>query len=205
MAGGQDDQSDCNPFQVHDSSRREEGSRSDSRLRAPLRRAQGHCAPALALALSLTGTLNAQTIRGRVTELGTGSAISGALLVLLSPEGEEVASGVSGESGAWVLRAPSPGEWFVRVERIGFASTQQGPFRVAAGAELTVPLEVSSSPLELPALTVESESGGCGLGPEEGKVVWRLRDEARKALRVAEITEGSVAFLTETTEPQIDP
>jgi len=163
------------------------------------------CVPAVALVLVFTGTLSAQNIRGRVTEQGTGSAVSGALLLLLSPEGEEVASGVSGESGAWVLRAPSPGEWFVRVERIGFAASRQGPFRVAAGAELTVPLEVSSAPLELPALTVESESGGCGLGPEEGEVVWRLWDEARKALRVAEITEGSVAFLTETTERHVDP
>jgi len=163
------------------------------------------CAPALVFALAFTGTLNAQTIRGRVTEQGTDTAISGALLLLLSPEGEEAASGISGETGAWVLRAPSPGEWFVRVERIGFAASQQGPFRVAAGAELAVPLEVSSAPLELPALTVESESGGCGLDPEEGEVVWRLWDEARKALRVAEITEGSVAFLTQTTERHVDP
>jgi len=165
----------------------------------------GRSAMALVTALSLAGTLNAQTIRGRVTEQGTDSAISGALLLLLSPEGEEVASGVSGESGAWVLRAPAPGEWFVRVERIGFAASRQGPFRLAAGTELTVPLEVSSAPLELPALTVESESGGCGLDPEEGEVVWRLWDEARKALRVAEITEGSIAFLTETTERHVDP
>lgn len=159
----------------------------------------------LALALSLADGLSAQTIRGRVTEQGTDSAISGALLLLLSPEDEEVASGVSGESGAWVLRAPSPGEWFIRVERIGFAASRQGPFRLAAGAELTIPLEVASAPLELPALTVEGESGGCGLDPEEGEAVWRLWDEARKALRVAEITEGSVAFLTETTERHVDP
>jgi hypothetical protein len=149
--------------------------------------------------------LDAQTLRGRVVEQGTASPIPGALLLLQSPEGEEFASAVSGESGAWVLRAPGAGEWFVRVERIGFAGTTTGPFRVAVGSDVTVPLEVSSAPLELPALTVEGESGECGLDPEEGEAVWRLWDESRKALRVAEITEGSVAFLTEVTERQVDP
>lgn len=176
-----------------------------SRLLISLRTTVRYLTPVGALTLCLAGQLAAQTIRGRVTEQGTDTAIPGALLLLLSPDGEEVASGVSGETGAWVLRAPTPGEWFVRVERIGFAASTSGPLRVAAGAELTVPLEVSSAPLALPTLTVESESGGCGLDPTEGEVVWRLWAEARKALRVAEITEGSVAFLTETAERYVDP
>ncbi|MCL7966167.1 MAG: carboxypeptidase-like regulatory domain-containing protein [marine benthic group bacterium] len=158
-----------------------------------------------ALAALAAKPLDAQTLRGRVLEQGTDSPIPGALLLLQSPEGEEVASAVSGESGAWVLRAPSAGEWLVRVERIGFAASTAGPFRVAVGADVAVPLEVSSAPLELPALTIEGESGGCGLDPDEGEAVWRLWDEARKALRVAEITEGSIAYLTEVTERQVDP
>jgi hypothetical protein len=162
-------------------------------------------AAASSLLLLLPLDLDAQTIRGRVTESGTGAAVPGALLLLHSPDGEEVASAVSGEGGAWVLRAPAPGEWLVRVERIGFAAATEGPFRLASGADLTVPVEVSSAPLELPALTVESESGGCGLDPEQGEVVWRLWDEARKALRLAEITAGSIAFLTEKTEREVDP
>ncbi|MEJ2483397.1 MAG: carboxypeptidase-like regulatory domain-containing protein [Gemmatimonadota bacterium] len=158
-----------------------------------------------ALAAVGANPVDAQTLRGRVVEQGTDSPIPGALLLLQSAEGEELASAVSGESGAWVLRAPGPGEWFVRVERIGFAATTSGPFRVALGADVTIPLEVSSAPLELPALTVEGESGGCGLDPEEGETVWRLWDEARKALRVAEIIEGSIAYLTEVTERHVDP
>lgn len=176
------------------------------RANSPSGRAARSCALLFCgLAAFAVEPLDAQTLRGRVVELGTDSAIPGALLLLQSGDGEEVASTVSGESGAWVLRAPSAGEWYVRVERIGFAASAAGPFRVAVGADMTVPLQVSSAPLELPALTVEGESGGCGLDPEEGEAVWRLWDEARKALRVAEITEGSIAFLTEVTERHVDP
>ena len=150
--------------------------------------------------------LDAQTLRGQVVEDGTDTAIAGALVLLIAPDGEEVASTVSGGTGAYVIRAPAPGEWTLRVERIGFASSDVGPFRLAGGADRTVPLTVSSVPVALPAITVESErEGTCRLDPEEGETVWRLWDEARKALRVSEIIEGAIVFDTEILERFVDP
>ena len=156
--------------------------------------------------LSAAARVDAQTLRGQVVEDGSDAAIAGALVLLISPEGEEAASAVSGVTGAYVIRAPAPGEWNLRVERIGFASSTAGPFRLAMGADRTVPLMVSSVPVALPAITVESaREGTCRLDPEEGETVWRLWDEARKALQLSEIVEGEIVFETEVLERFVDP
>jgi len=161
---------------------------------------------AVAIALDPAGRLDAQTLRGQVVEEGTGTAIAGALVLLISPDGEEEASAVSGGTGAYMIRAPAPGEWSLRVERIGFASSTAGPFRLATGGDRTVPLAVSSVPVALPAITVESEKGGvCRLDRAEGETVWRLWDEARKALQVSQIVEGQIVFETEVMERFVDP
>ena len=86
----------------------------------------------------------------------TGSSVAaGALVLLVSPDGDEAASAVSGGTGAYVIRVPAPGEWSLRVERIGFASSTAGPFRLATSTDRTVPLAVSSVPVALPTITVE--------------------------------------------------
>ncbi len=157
------------------------------------------------LSLGSVDRLDAQTLRGRVVDEGTGTAIAGALVLLISSAGEEAASTVSGGTGAYSIRVPSPGEWSLRVERIGFASATVGPFRLATGADRTVPLSVSSAPVALPAITVEGEGGTCRLDAEEGETVWRLWDEARKVLQVSEIVEGKTVFKTEVMERFVDP
>lgn len=157
------------------------------------------------LSVGSVDPIDAQTIRGRVVDEGTDTAIAGALVLLISPDGEEAASTVSGGTGAYSLRVPSPGEWSLRVERIGFASSTVGPFRLATGADRTVPLSVSSAPVALPTITVEGEGGTCRLDAEEGETVWRLWDEARKVLQVSEIVEGKTVFKTEVMERFVDP
>lgn len=169
------------------------------------RGAAGSAVASLLLSLLIASRADAQTLRGTVVEEETGAAVSGALVVLVDGRGEEAASVVSTSAGAWVLRAPSPGEWAVRVERIGFATAAAGPFRLAAGGDRSVPLTVSSAPVALPAITVESETGTCRLRPSEGEIVFRLWDEARKALRVSALTERTVVFETEVTERVVTP
>ncbi len=163
----------------------------------------------LAVLLALVApasTAGAQTLRGTIVEQGTGNAVGGALVLLIGPDGAERGSTASGTEGTWVLRAPSPGEWSLRVERIGFASSEAGPFRLAAAADVTVPVEVSSVPVALPAITVESEAEGtCHLSAEQGEVVWRLWDEARKALQVSTITADDMVFETAVVERFVDP
>ena len=86
---------------------------------------------AVAIAVVPARPAVAQTLRGQVVEEGTGTVIAGALVLLVSPDGDEAASAVSGGTGAYVIRVPAPGEWSLRVERIGFASSTAGPFRLA--------------------------------------------------------------------------
>lgn len=169
------------------------------------RRPVGVLLAAVGVLLAAAPGVRAQTLRGTVAEEGSDAAVAGALVLLVGTDGEEAASTVTASAGSWVLRAPHPGEWSVRVERIGFAATSVGPFRLAAGADRTVPLPVSSAPVALPAITVESETGACRLRPSEGEVVFRLWDEARKALRVSSITETTVLFETEVTERVVTP
>ncbi len=152
-----------------------------------------------------TGDLAAQSLRGTVVEEGSDAPVAGALVLLVDPAGAVQGSAVTGAAGAWILAAPGPGEWSLTVERIGFASTTAGPFRLAAGASRSVPIVVSSAPVALPAITVESETATCRLRPSEGETVFRLWDEVRKALTLSALTEAQIVFETEVRERVVTP
>lgn len=65
------------------------------------------------------GSLAGQQVRGRLIDDDEAHPIQGALVTLLSPRGEAVASTVTGGDGAFVLEPPGTGPFRSRVARTG--------------------------------------------------------------------------------------
>jgi len=91
-------------------------------------------------------------------------------------------------SGLFELRIPEPGEYRVRAERIGYATTLSEFFSVAATDTATIELTARIEPVSLAGIEAEGDRR-CRVRPEEGLAVARVWEEARKALAAAAWTQ----------------
>lgn len=145
------------------------------------------------LALFAAQPLSAQTVQGELVEQGTGEPINGALIVLLD-EGEEQHGGaLTGENGQFTLRAPAPGRYTLRAERIGYMSTASPVLTLEAGQTLEYRMVAQEEAIDLGGIIVEGERR-CEIRPEEGLRTHQLWEEARKALNAAAWTQDQRLF-----------
>ena len=110
-------------------------------------------------------------------------------MTLMDPSGRSVEGTVTeGGTGLFELRAPEPGEYRVRAERIGYGTTYSAFFSISVGDTLTVQV---AAPIEAISLEGISATAGprCHLHPEEGLAVAQVWNEARKALAAAKWTQ----------------
>ena len=95
------------------------------------------------LALLLTAAAlqpaSAQVVRGTLVDAASDRGIGGAMLTLLDRSGRRVEQALTREdSGTFELRAPAPGEYRLRSDRIGYATTYSEYFGLGAGDTLTL-------------------------------------------------------------------
>lgn len=137
----------------------------------------------MALCLPFTG-IGAQTIRGRLLEVGSDRPIVLGRLWLLSESGVIVAQTFSDESGAFSMTASDPGSFLLKAEGIGYETRSDGVFELGRGGSITVEFRLLPEPLPIDTLDVLAEArsprlelagfyermgeeGGVFLGPEE--------------------------------------
>lgn len=159
------------------------------------------------LALLLAGSpLAAQSVAGRLAEEGSGRPIEGAVVVLLDEAGAQRTGTLTDASGRFSLRAPGPGHYRLRAERIGFRGTLSPPFGLAAGEEAERDLAAPAEAIRLGGVAVEGERR-CVIRPAEGMRAATLWEEARKALNAASVTEAQrlVRFRLRSFERRLDP
>lgn len=123
-----------------------------------------------------------QTVRGTLVEEGSGRPIPGAFVVLQDTTGRTLSSALTGSAGTWLLRAPGPGTYLLRTDRIGYASAVSDMLVLREGESTTRRLSISVAPVTLTELAVRTGDGGCELLAEDGLAVYRAWEEARKAL-----------------------
>ncbi len=138
-------------------------------------------APAVLLLL-VARPVAGQTIRGALVEEGTDRPISGAFVVLQDSAGLAVSTTLTGSAGTWLLRAPGAGTYRLRTDRIGYASSTSETLTVAADETIMHRLVVAVAPVGLSELAVEGAGGQCEVMREESLAVYRVWEEARKAL-----------------------
>jgi hypothetical protein len=147
------------------------------------------------LLLAIAPALSAQTVRGRVTERETQHPIAGAFVVLLDAVGGRVGATLSGPAGEFEHRAPGPGSYRLRVERIGAQTVTSPVFEIGEGAVVPYEMRVDTRTVVLPTITAQA-GARCEVRPSGGVPLEQVWDEARKALSLAQWTEeqGGVPF-----------
>lgn len=136
---------------------------------------------------------DAQTVSGTVVNEAGGAPVRGALVSLLDAAGKRVGSVLTDAQGAFALRAPAPGEFRVRAERVGMSSASSEPLPLAAGEARVVRLATRSMAVMLEGIQVQATGRGCVVSPGAGASTAALWDEARKALDAAEFTRAQKA------------
>ncbi|MBI4420907.1 MAG: carboxypeptidase regulatory-like domain-containing protein, partial [Gemmatimonadetes bacterium] len=136
---------------------------------------------AIAGCLGASAGLQAQTVRGQVLEAATGTPVDAGFVLLLGPDGKEMRRTLADRSGRFSIRAPGPGQYRLRSERIGYRVVTSPPLELSADQTLDYTLAVRAVPIRLEEIRVERETK-CRVRPEEGQATATVWDEARKAL-----------------------
>src|SRR5687768_13297352 len=126
-----------------------------------------------------------QTVELRVQlAVPPGEKVSGALVALVDAANEIVSESLSGSTGSVVLRA-RPGEYRVRVRRIGFKPFFSQTVTIPREAQLDI--RVDSPPIVLSAMvvSVRAQCGGISRDAAALSVAW---EEISKALQARQLT-----------------
>lgn len=153
----------------------------------------------LVLSTVVPPPVSGQTVRGRVVDAQSGTAISQAAVHLVALDGEAVAEVLSSDSGRFELEAPRSGHFHLLVQRIGYVETRTNPIRLVSLATAEVEIRISAHAISLEPLEVKAEA----LKPSLDRVGFYTRQreglgafideadiEARGALRTIDLFHG---------------
>jgi hypothetical protein len=125
----------------------------------------------------------------RLREDSTLAPVTGAIVRLIGPAGV-AAQGLSDAFGRLTLRAPGPGIYRIRVDRIGMSGILTESYILAAGQTYQRELRLGARRTELPPLVVEGRSA-CSAQGRGGPLASALWEEVRKALTANVLTAES--------------
>jgi Carboxypeptidase regulatory-like domain len=142
---------------------------------------------------------SAQIVRGQVVDATTLTPIPGAFIVLVDSAGTERGGVLSGEGGGFVLKAPGPGRYTLRAERIGYTNALSDTLRLDEDATLEYRFAVAALPIDLEGMKVTGKNR-CRLSRDMGAQTEVLWEEVRKALSISVLgdRERGVAYQAET-------
>jgi len=133
----------------------------------------------------------AQSVDLRLTEEALGRPVAGAIVRLMAGA-SVVAQGLTSEAGRIVLRAPAPGTYQLKADRIGWKGLLTEPFALGAGATLRRELVMPGIRRELPTILVRGRSR-CYPGGQGGPLAAALWEEIRNALTANVLTQREQA------------
>lgn len=150
------------------------------------------CAHALALG-AFGIPLEAQRLAGSIARADGGS-VEGILVQLLDSAASETRRALVGRAGSFVLEAPAPGAYTLRVARIGYRPETFGPYQLARDG-LNVSLTLRSTPIQLETIHVVDDAV-CAADPSGGPAAFTLWDQVRTALGAAQATSAQALEAT---------
>ena len=151
---------------------------------------------------------SAQSIQGVLVEIESRQPLEGAMVVLLDLEGATPRSTLTDADGRFLLNVPDPGQYALRVDRIGYESVTSPMLTVRSGEVLRYNMEIEVRPISLRAISVVAEEPRCGLRPRhEASQTVRVWEEARKALAATHWLQKNrrLRFEGETFVRNLDP
>lgn len=142
----------------------------------------------IALLSCAIAALDAQTLRGKVTEASSSSAVPGVVILVIDSAGEVVSRGLSGGEGEFVIAVGRPGSVRVRTLRLGFRPTETPPFSLRPGEDRSVALSVTgvAARLETVLTTASTECGH--IDSDSSAPATRVLEQIRTALYATDLT-----------------
>lgn len=131
--------------------------------------------------------LDAQVVRGSVTERGSSQALPGVLLSILDEQGGVAVVTLSDENGLFELRVPAPGRYILEAKRIGLRQLRFPAFTLAEGEAIRHDVVLDAIPVVLDRVRVTGRSS-CVQRPQENERTAALWEDARAALRATMLT-----------------
>jgi hypothetical protein len=98
-----------------------------------------------------------QVINGRVLEVGSDRPIAGVSLRLYNDTKVTQAIAISDDGGGFTMRAPRPGHYQVRAERLGYTTALSGLFEVRAEPH-SLTIKLVPQPVALDTLEISAEA-----------------------------------------------
>ena len=108
--------------------------------------------------IALPSLIDAQTIRGRVTDSATGGVVAAASIKLIAPDSSVAATASSDSAGQFLLRASGSGRYELLFERIGYAPRRSQAIELSGSGlyELSMVLNPSAVPVAPVVIKVEA-------------------------------------------------
>lgn len=100
---------------------------------------------------------HAQVVNGTLLERAGGRAIEGVEVTLMRAGGAELAKVRTDSAGKFGIVAPRPGEYALRVRRIGFEAVSTSLFSLDSGVTITPTLRLAVVPQQLKTLRIVAE------------------------------------------------
>jgi len=161
-------------------------------------------APLAAVATLLSAaSLSAQAVQGRLLE-PSGAPVAQTLVVLVDSAGSSAATALTDRQGGFTLRAPGPGTFTLRAERVGYATTVSPAFPLAAGETVQQRLVANDRKASLTEIVAMGEARRCTVRPGTGEQTATVWNEARKALSAAAFGERQRLFRYRVAQFQRD-
>jgi Carboxypeptidase regulatory-like domain len=129
----------------------------------------------------------AQVVELKLLDEASRAPIAGAIVRLLR-DNTAIGQGLTNALGRIVFRAPAPGNYRIKADRIGFSGLLTEPIALAGGETVRRELLMPSTPRLLPTIEVRGKSA-CDPRGEEGTLAAALWEEIRKALTANVITQ----------------
>lgn len=161
----------------------------------------------VAAALLFATPAAAQSLEGRVTEAQTQQPVPSVAVSLLDAEGGIAGRVYSDAAGAFRLRAPMPGEFRIRAERVGYRPTTTRALGLEAEQTLAVEVRIAPEPVALDTAAAAARRRGVsgrvldeetGL-PVAGATVTLLSSRALRAGRA--VTDSAGGFHLRIPQP----
>ena len=141
----------------------------------------------LTAALLAAAPLCAQSVRGELVD-AEGRPVEQVLVALLDPLGQQAGAALTSTSGQFRIRAPRPGRYSLRAERVGYATVTTPAFDLADGETREQRVVASGRAVALQGVVVTPGNRRCAVRPGAGLATATLWEEARKALAAAEFS-----------------
>lgn len=109
------------------------------------------------LLAALTGVppaASAQSVRGTVLDLPTGSPLPGAAVVLSHGDGTILFTGYADSTGVFTVSLPAPGPYMLDVGQLGYAPARGLRFEVADTDPVELSVALPPNPISLPSVDV---------------------------------------------------